>query len=346
MRDSFPSRAEIGGAFCLLPSVKLPEVGAPLPVLRPAAAARIDVQPEELISRWLAALSPTARRSYRRSLSRFAVWALADDAEPVAALRLLCGLDVGQAGELVRAFRDDLLASGLASGSVAGYCTGICSLLAACRRAGLVSWRLEGVQPRVEQRHDRSGPRRGDVERLFATIDDEAAAGRRGAVRDAALLRVLYVAALRRAEATGLRWPEDVDLRADGDPVVRPRRKGRKERTAVLVSQRCAEAIARWVAVRGEAPGFLFVGVQNGDATRPMNGESIRRIVARWARKAGLRGAIRPHGLRHSAATEVARRGSLAQLMALGGWSSMSAARRYLDDRQEERQGALALVDL
>jgi integrase len=54
---------------------------------------------------------------------------------------------------------------------------------------------------------------------------------------------------------------------------------------------------------------------------------------------------VRPHGLRHSAATEVARHGSLDELMSLGGWKSFSAAQVYLDQRVDQRRRALALVD-
>ncbi|MFN9275990.1 MAG: hypothetical protein ACK53T_13955, partial [Planctomycetota bacterium] len=100
-------------------------------VLRPAAAQALDVEPAELVARWLAALSPSARRAYRRSLARFAAWALEDAAEPVAGLRLLVGLDAGRAGELVRRWRDELAASGLASGSVAGYVVALGSLVSA-----------------------------------------------------------------------------------------------------------------------------------------------------------------------------------------------------------------------
>jgi len=329
-----------------LPAVARPPL-ALLPALRPAAAAALDVTPTELIERWLAALSPTARRSYRRSLARFAAWSLADDARPERALEFLCSLEVGPAGELVRRWLGELSATGLASGTVACYATALCSLLGACRRAGLVVWRLEGVSPKAEARHDRSGPRRGDVERLLAFVDDAATAGSPQAARDRALLRVLYVGALRRAEAAGLRWPEDVDLEADGGPVLRPRRKGHKERKPVTVTERVGDAIRAWLDVRGRDPGPLFVRVKGRTASSGgIGGETVRRIVRNWARRAGLKGTVRPHGLRHSAATEVAKRGSLAQLMALGGWASMSAAKRYLDERQEERKSALALVDL
>ncbi len=70
------------------------------------------------------------------------------------------------------------------------------------------------------------------------------------------------------------------------------------------------------------------------------------RIMLRAARQAGLQRVVRPHGLRHSSATEVARRGSLSQLMALGSWASMSAASRYLDERSEERLQAIGLVEV
>jgi integrase len=315
-----------------------------LPALRPAAAAALDVDPRTIIERWLVGLSPTARRSYSRNLRSLSTWAMGPEAEPQRALELLCSLDAGRAGELVRRWRDDLLGRGLSTGTVAGSCTAIASLVGACRRAGLVAWTLEGIAPRIEQRQDRAGPRRGDVERLFAHVDDESAKGNPRAVRDAALLRLLYCGALRRSEACNLRV-EDVVL-GDDRSVVRPRRKGHRERHDVLVSPRTAAALRAWLALRGDVPGFLFVGIKGGDASRPMNGESVRRLVRFWAGRAGIKSTIRPHGLRHSSATEVARRGSLAELMALGGWRSMSAAQKYLDRHDDERASALRIVDL
>lgn len=318
---------------------------AALPALRPAAAAALEVTPEQLIENWLTGLSASSVRSYRRGLKRFAAWALADDAEPVAAVRLLCSLDVGRAGEMVRRWSAELAQTGMASSTVAAYVVAITSVIGACRRAGLVAWRLEQVAPRVEARQDRSGPRRGDVERIFAVIDERADAGDRYAIRDAALLRLLYLAALRRSEAVGLRV-EDVED-TDVGPVVKPRRKGRQERQPVIVTQATAACIARWLAVRGGDPGPLFLRCKARTATSgPLSGEAVRRIVALWAKRAGIRGSVRPHGLRHAAATYVAQKASLAELMAIGGWASMSAARRYLDAHAADRQKALAILEL
>jgi integrase len=76
-----------------------------------------------------------------------------------------------------------------------------------------------------------------------------------------------------------------------------------------------------------------------------LSGESVRRILNGWVMKAGIKTRVRPHGLPHSAATEVARLGSLDELMSLGGWKSFSAAQVYLDQRIEQRRRALKLVD-
>ena len=77
-----------------------------------------------------------------------------------------------------------------------------------------------------------------------------------------------------------------------------------------------------------------------------MLGAAVNGLVAAWARRAGIRGRVRPHGLRHSSASECARRGSLAELQALGSWKSLSSAGAYVDERQEVRRRAMALVDL
>jgi hypothetical protein len=72
----------------------------------------------------------------------------------------------------------------------------------------------------------------------------------------------------------------------------------------------------------------------------------VRRIVSGWARRAGLRAVVRPHGLRHAAASFVAQKASLSELMACGGWASLSAAKRYIDAHAVDRQKALAILEL
>ena len=158
----------------------------------------------------------------------------------------------------------------------------------------------------------------------------------------AALPAVILILSLNLADVY-------VDLDHEDGPRVHPRRKGKREREPVLVGRKTGAALAGWIQVRGEEPGPLFYRLdraRGGEPVEALSGEAVRRMVASRARQAGVKHTVRPHGLRHSSATEVAKRGSLSQLMALGSWASMSAASRYLDERNEERLAALGLVEL
>lgn len=83
-----------------------------------------------------------------------------------------------------------------------------------------------------------------------------------------------------------------------------------------------------------------------GQDRRALTGDAVRIMLRARAGQAGLKSPCRPHGLRHSAATSVAHRGTLSELMAMGGWSSLSAAQQYLDRRSEERQRAVSMVEV
>jgi integrase len=162
-----------------------------------------------------------------------------------------------------------------------------------------------------------------------------------------AIVRLLYVGAMRRAEVTGLQVAHVALEHADG-PAILAKRKGSKERQPVLVSARCAEALAAWLRVRGTEPGPLFTRQDRARSVGPagMTGEAVRRMLRARTKEAGIRGTIRPHGLRHSAATQVAGCASLGTLMAVGGWKSLSAAQNYIDKRQEERRRGLAILEV
>jgi integrase len=319
------------------------------PGITAAAAKALDVTPSTIVARWLSSLSPAATRSYRRAMRSLSSWALADaNAPPERALQLLVDAGCGPAHSLVMNWRDHLLGTGLSSGSVACYVVGVSSLLKACRRAGVIAWSLEQVMPKVERRCDRSGPRRGDVERLVEHLDVLAEQGDVCAVRDAAIVRLLYVCAMRRGEVTGLQVAHVQLDHADG-PVIFAKRKGHKERQPILISLRCTDAVRRWVAIRGTESGPLFARLDRARGTAgtgAITGEAVRRMLAARAVQCGLRGPIRPHGLRHSAATQVASCASLGTLMAVGGWKSLSAAQNYIDQQQAERRRGLAILDL
>lgn len=152
-------------------------------------------------------------------------------------------VDAGRVGarQLASGWRDSMLTAGRASGTVAGLVSALASLVTACRLCGSVEWHREAVAPKVEPRHDRSGPPRHQVEQLLAHLDEQAAAGDGRAARDVAIVRLLHNAALRRSEVVSLRWPLDVQIEHSDGPTVLPKRKGKRERQPMGVGRRAAE---------------------------------------------------------------------------------------------------------
>ncbi|SRR5271157_989830 len=75
------------------------------------------------------------------------------------------------------------------------------------------------------------------------------------------------------------------------------------------------QLLADWIEARGPEPGPLFHRC-DGHQVAPdirLTGESIRQIVGRLSRAAGLKYVVRPHVLRHSAATTLLNEGRHVQ---------------------------------
>lgn len=336
----------------------LPATVAPV-ALSLAARAAADVDPRQVLERWYAGLGKHARYKYGVAMRRFAAWATGQK-EPSADVALRVLVDAGRAGArgMVLGWRHELEAQGKASATVASSVSALASCITAARLAGLVEWSLEKVAPKIEAREDRSGPARHEVELLLSRLDDEVEAGSGAeqvtqrtalAIRDVAIVRLLHNAALRRFEVAGLRLC-DVQLdHADG-PRVRPLRKGHQEREEMLVSQLTAESLRRWLAIRGttrpDAPLFTRLRArQDPETAGALSFEAIRQMLHKRAKQAGVRAVVRPHGLRHSAATHCARNASLAALKRLGGWTTLTSPARYMDRDDRDRRTALAVVE-
>jgi integrase len=157
------------------------------------------------------------------------------------------------------------------------------------------------------------------------------------------VLSLLHNAAFRRAEVVAIRVE---DLGLDGDkPSVVTTGKGRREPERIIIDRASKERIERLLQHRGRAPGFLLLSTRNTDAQQGLTGEAVRLLLQRRAKALGL-GVIRPHGLRHTAATVCLRNGSIDHTKALGRWRSLSAPARYIDADDATRQRAMELVML
>lgn len=120
------------------------------------------------------------------------------------------------------------------------------------------------------------------------------------AVRDRAMLELLYSSGLRLSELTSLNL-RDLDLT---DSMVRVVGKGSKVRL-VPIGREAREALKGWLTARREITSpdetAVFVG-RNGHR---LSGRSVQLRLKHWARQRGLSQPVNPHMLRHSFATHL-----------------------------------------
>ncbi|MFI5930389.1 tyrosine recombinase XerC [Micromonospora sp. NPDC051543] len=146
------------------------------------------------------------------------------------------------------------------------------------------------------------------------------------ALRDRALLELLYATGVRVSEACGLDV-EDVD---HARRVIRVFGKGRRERS-VPYGVPAQRALDEWLRqgrpalVAPHSGDALLLGARGGR----LNPTTARQIVGGYAEAAGLP-RTSPHGLRHSAATHLLEGGAdLRAVQELLGHSSLASTQIY-----------------
>src|SRR5262249_38738145 len=122
------------------------------------------------------------------------------------------------------------------------------------------------------------------------------------ALRDRALLELMYACGLRASEAVALEL-SDVDLE---EGVLRARGKGSKERIVPIGSQALAAPRRYCNGPRGQRLGerwqsLVFLNRRGSGLTR----QGLYKIVQGHARRAGLQTRMSPHTLRHTFATHL-----------------------------------------
>jgi integrase/recombinase XerC len=147
------------------------------------------------------------------------------------------------------------------------------------------------------------------------------------AIRDKAMIELLYSSGLRLAELVGLNV---ADMNASlGDGEVRVTGKGSKQRVVPL-GQFAVAAIKAWLAVRDQLAradeAALFVGLR-GQRISP---RVVQLQMKHWGIKLGITSSVHPHLLRHSFATHLLQSsGDLRAVQELLGHSSISTTQVY-----------------
>lgn len=216
----------------------------------------------------------------------------------------------------------------------------VTKLLSALKRVLEEAWRLGLMDAETYRRAvDIKGVRGSRLRPGRAAADDEldtllaacAADPAPAGVRDAALLAVLAFCGLRRAEVVALQL-------ADYTPAsgaIRVRGKGNKERL-VYAEDWIGEALRAWLALRGDAPGPLFVAARKGGrlTDRALTGQAVRLILQRRVEAAGL-DALRPHDLRRTFISNLLDETDAATAQQLAGHAKIETTAGY--DRRPER---------
>lgn len=248
--------------------------------------------------------TPATLRTYRPSLRRFLEWAKANG-QPQPTIH-----DITTA--FARRYLYHLSELGLRPRSRLRYWLPLRSLFRMLvEQGGLKENPLEHI----------ALPKKDPAQRLLVT-DEELllvleAAGRQRcawrAARDQAVLAVLIFTGLRRAEVINLRVG---DIRLEEGTLHVTHGKGDKARTVPLCPE-AREYLGRWLALRPRVDNdYLFVT----DEVRRMAENGLRALLEKAKTTAGLAGAenIKPHSIRHAAATRLMQNG--ADLRSVMGW--------------------------
>ena len=145
------------------------------------------------------------------------------------------------------------------------------------------------------------------------------------ALRDKAMLELLYSSGLRLSELTGLQV-NDVNFE---DRTVRLTGKGAKTRI-VPVGGRALTALRAWLQARAalavpETSSF-FLNYRG----KPLSARAVQQRLERWALAQGLGRRIHPHALRHSFASHVLQSsGDLRAVQEMLGHASISTTQVY-----------------
>jgi integrase/recombinase XerD len=160
-----------------------------------------------------------------------------------------------------------------------------------------------------------------EMQRMFEAAEDRAASGEGAALRNLALLELLYGSGLRASELVEL--PRGAVR--PGQPFLMVRGKGGKERLAPI-SSRAAAAVGKWLDISPAGTMWLFPSGKSH-----LSRVRLFQIVRQMAADAGIAPErVSPHVLRHAFATHLLSGGAdLRVLQSLLGHADIATTQLH-----------------
>jgi integrase/recombinase XerC len=263
---------------------------------------------------------------------------------------------------LIREFLGKLHELGLQKGSVARKLTSLRSFFKFCNREGMIQnnpaklvatprlpKRVPIVVPAGELnlfldqlggplralpsgrlRGNRGNRRASATNRSRESLPPEVGDSRVMLPRDRAIIELLYASGLRVSELVGL---DDTDMDRE-QQMLRVRGKGRKERI-VPFGGKAQAAMDNYWALRAsllanEKTHAITPAIFLNYFGRRLTARSVRRIVNKYVKLAGVNWSLHPHSLRHAFATHLLADGAdLRAIQELLGHASLSTTQKY-----------------
>jgi integrase/recombinase XerC len=164
------------------------------------------------------------------------------------------------------------------------------------------------------------------IDQVFALLDTPVTPPTPLALRDQAMLELLYAAGIRVSELVALDM-QDIDVPSG---TLRVEGKGRRERQ-VFFGKTAAQALRAYLEVRpavlqGQETGALFVNHRGGR----LSTRGVQLLVKKHCQRTGLPARTSPHTMRHAFATHLLDNGAdLRAIQELLGHQQLSTTQKY-----------------
>lgn len=235
---------------------------------------------------------PVTAKAYMSDVKDFSKWSGEDRLDNM--LRRLIKAGHMRANAIVNEYIDSMKARGLATKTVNRRLSSLHTLTKIAKRNGLIKWSIDVPFVTVINKHDMLGPSVDVATKMLKVADarDDIAG-----YRDAAIIRLLFDMALRRAEVASLDFSH-INWSTRKILVLG---KGTAKRVEVSVPKESCKSLERWANKHPIQNGPLFISLSGNKWGHRISTTGIYLIVRHYGDLCGEH--VRPSGLRHSSIT-------------------------------------------
>lgn len=262
-----------------------------------ASSALAESPAERLYRAFLESQTTNTRAAYAKDMEFFA--AFLGEPSATSAMSRLLALSGGEGNALLLDYRTHMVDAKLAPSTINRRLSAIRSAAKLARTIGFSNWDPEVAGLKAQAYRDTTGP---GLEGTRTMIEIALTNTHPGiAVRDVALIRLMFDLALRRGECVSLDL-EDIDLAGKRIWILG---KGRKQKEARTLPERTAAALTAWLGERAKyaapAQQAVFISLSGNSKGRRITGRGVHWVIAGVGADSGYK--TRPHGLRHASIT-------------------------------------------